>query len=175
MKIIAELAGRIAELERRVSSGVRHGTVAEVDPAAGTVRLKIGTDADGGDFLSPPIPYAQTMGALKAHIPPSVGQNMTMMAPGGDWRQALAIGLSASDANPSPSGAGDQNVITFGSATITLAGDGLTISVGGVSVSISGGGLAVTGGAVTHNGTNIGDDHTHSGIVPGPANTGPPN
>lgn len=156
-----------------MAGGARHGVVHEVDPAAGTVRIKLG-DGPDGPFLSPPIPYAQTMGALKAHIPPSVGQSMTMLAPGGDWRQAVAIGMSASNANPSPSGAGDENVITFGSATITLTGDGLTIEAGGVTVSITGDGLSVDGGKVRHNGTDIGDTHKHSGVTIGPNNTGAP-
>jgi hypothetical protein len=174
MRALAEVLARVAELERKVAGGQRSGFVHEVDPGAGTVRLKLG-DGPDGPFLSPPIPYAQTMGALKAHIPPVVGQSMTMLAPGGDWRQAVAISLSASDSNPSPSGAADQNVITFGSVTITLQGSGLVIEAGGCTVTISGDGLSVDGGMVRHNGTDIGDTHTHSGITPGPANTGPPN
>lgn len=170
MKALAEVLARVSELERKVSGGARHGTVYSVDAAAGTVRLKLG-DGPDGPFLSPSIPYAQTMGAIKAHIPPSIGQNMTMIAPGGIWDQAVAIGMSASTANPSPSGAGDRAVITLGAATITLAGDSLVIAVGGASVTISGAGLAVTGGQVTHNGTNIGDDHVHGGVAPGPADT----
>lgn len=174
MRAIAEVLARVAELERRMDGSQRHGVVHEVDPQAGTVRLRLGEGTDGEPFLSPPIPYAQTMGALKAHIPPSVGQQMTMMAPGGDWRQAVAMGMSASEANPSPSGAGDQNVITFGAVKIALTGDGVTIEAGGVTLSITGGGMAVTGGEVTHNGTNIGDDHEHKGVVMGGDNTGPP-
>lgn len=173
MRALAEVLARVAELERKVAGSARHGVVHEVDPAEGTVRLKIGEGPDG-PFLSPAIPYAQTMGAIKAHIPPSVGQAMTLIAPGGDWRQAVAIGLSASQANASPSGAGDQAVITFGSVTITMTGGGVTISAGGTSVSITGAGLAVTGGQVTHNGQDIGDTHTHSGVVPGGSTTGPP-
>jgi hypothetical protein len=175
MRAIAEILARLAELERKMAGSARHGVVAEVDPGAGTVRLKLGEDANGAPFLSPPIPYAQTMGALKAHVPPSVGQGMSLIAPGGDWRQAVAIGLSANNANPSPSGAGNQNVITFGSVTITLTGGGLTIASGGVSVQVSSSGLTVTGGAVTHDGKNIGKNHTHSGVTPGGASTGQPN
>lgn len=35
--------------------------------------------------------------------------------------------------------------------------------------------VAVSGSSLTHNGTNVGDSHTHSGITPGPASTGAPN
>lgn len=174
MKMLAEIAGRLAELERRVAGAARHGVVHEVDPAAGTVRLRLGDGPDGQHFLSPAIPYAQTMGAIKAHIPPSVGQTMTLIAPGGDWQQGIAVGMSASDANPSPSGAGDQNVITFGAVTIRLTSDGLTVSAGGTTVTINGSGLSVDGGEVKHNGTDIGDTHRHGGVKPGPSPTDVP-
>jgi hypothetical protein len=36
-------------------------------------------------------------------------------------------------------------------------------------------GLSIVGGTITHNGKNIGDTHTHGGIVPGADNTLGPN
>lgn len=173
MREFSEMMGRLAELERRVSLMMRGGTVAEVDPAKGLVRLKIGTGANG-DLLSPWIGYGQMGGALKVHSSPSVGQQMAMFAPSGALDQAIALPMGFSDANPSPSGAGDQSVLTFGSATITLAGGGLTIAVGGVSMVISGGGVEITGGAVTHNGVNIGATHKHGGVSTGGAQTAQP-
>lgn len=183
------LARRVEDIERRMRGAFRQGTVAEVDPAAGTVRLKLGEN-DQGDYLSAPIPYAQTAGAVKFHNPPSVGQQMMAMSPGGDLRQAVAMPLGFSEGNASPSGAGDQHVMTFGSVTITIKGDEVSVATGGkvtieaaseVSLSaggcdavLSGSGLAVTGGQVTHNGTDIGDSHTHSGITSGPSRTGDP-
>lgn len=174
MRALVEAYSRIAELERRVAGMVRHGPIAEVDPAAGTVRLDLGAATGGGRMLSPPIPYSQTAGALKAHIPPTVGQQMTIMAPSGDWRQAVALPLTWSDNNASPSGAGDENVITFGDVNITLKADALRVAVGGVSLSISAEGVAIEGGKVTHNGTDIGDSHVHGGVDRGGSNTNPP-
>lgn len=97
-------------------------------------------------------------------------------------------------------GAVDTENVTlqYGGGTLKLASDGsLTIDVpqmtvnapetefnGNVSVNgaISftdgmtgtGSGLAITGGSVTHNGTNIGADHRHSGVETGGGNTGGP-
>lgn len=34
--------------------------------------------------------------------------------------------------------------------------------------------VEVVGGTLTHNGVNVGDDHTHDGVEPGGGNTGPP-
>lgn len=174
MRALVEAFTRIAELERRVAGMVRHGPIAEVDPATGTVRLDLGEATGGGRMLSPPIPYSQAAGALKAHIPPTVGQQMTIMAPSGDWRQAVALPMTWSDANAAPSSAGDENVITYGSATITLKSDALALTVGGVTLTISAEGVAIDGGKVTHNGADIGDSHVHDGIERGGGRTNPP-
>jgi phage baseplate assembly protein gpV len=181
MSEYSDLRAEIAELRRRVAGMMVHGTVHEVDAAAGTVRLRLGDGPDGEPFLGPAIPYAQFAGALKAHTPPSVGQQMTMLSPGGDFRQAVAAPMTWSDENASPSDRGDANAVTFGSVRIDLEGGALRITVGGTSVVISGGGvsidgdaIALAGAALTHNGKNVGDDHVHEGVVPGPAETGPP-
>lgn len=190
---LVEVAARVADLERRFSGMMRHGTVAEVDPEQQRVRLDFGP-AHGaeGRFLSPWVPYAQFSGALKVHTPPTVGQQLTAMSPTGDFQQAVAIPLTHSSQNPSPSGAGDQNVVTYGNVTMTLADDlvqaevgGLTfkltgsaaeVSVGGVTFKVSGAGVEITGGMVKHNGTNIGDTHTHTDTPGlGAGTTSPPN
>jgi phage baseplate assembly protein V len=187
MREIVELAARIAELERRFAGTIRHGTVAEVDPASGRARLDLGESTEGGRFLSPWVPYSQIAGALKAHVPPSVGQQLTLVAPGGDWQQAVAVPLGFSEKNPSPSSAGDRNVITYGNVTLTLADDlvraeigslafeitsaKVRITVGGVTFMVSGGGVEITGGAVRHDGRNIGSTHIHGGVTPGEGKT----
>jgi phage baseplate assembly protein gpV len=173
MRSVVELAARLVELEHRLANLARHGTVHSVDAAAGTVRLAIGESEDG-PLLSPPIPYGQIAGALKVHSPPSVGQQMTLVAPSGDPRQGVALPMTWSDANASPSDKGDEHVVKIGSVTMTLKGDGLTLSVGGVSIAISGSGVAIEGGNVTHDGKNIGSDHRHTEVMPGAAETGPP-
>jgi len=144
MREIADLVARIAELERRASAGHLSGTVHAVDPAKGLVRLNLGDATGGGPALSPWVRYAQTGGALKVHAPPTVGQQMTVMAPAGDMSQGIAMSLGWSDANPSPSGAGDQNVLTFGAVTVTMTGSALTIEVGGSSIEITAGGIQMT-------------------------------
>lgn len=171
---ILKLVQRVAGLESRVRGIHREGTVVEVDPGAGTLRLKLGEGQDGEPYLSARIPYAQTAGAMKFHNPPSVGQQMMAVSPDGDLRQAVAHPLGFSDDEVSPGSDGGSHVLTLGDVTMTVKGDGVTISVGGVSVAITASGLAVTGGEVSHNGTDTGDTHTHSGISPGPARTGTP-
>lgn len=172
-KLFVDLFRRVAELERRADGMVKQGPVAEVDAAAGTVRIRLG-GTDSEPFLSPPIPYAQFAGALKVHTPPSVGQQMTVISGVGDFRQGLALPMTWSDQNAAPSDKGDENVVTFGDVRIELSGGGLKIMVGGVSVEISGAGLTINGGRVEHDGKNIGSTHIHGGVEPGGATTSGP-
>lgn len=174
MRELAELVGRVADLERRVFGMMRHGTVAAVDPARGMVRIKMGASTAGGDFLGPWVPYSQLAGAIKAHVPPAVGQQMTIMSPSGDLRQAVALPLTWSDQNESPSSSGSENVLTFGAVTITLHADGIRVEVGGVGFEITGDGTFFSGGRVEHDGKNIGSTHIHGGIERGPSNTDVP-
>ncbi|RWX72588.1 phage baseplate assembly protein V [Mesorhizobium sp. M2A.F.Ca.ET.039.01.1.1] len=150
MHPVAELAARVAELERRANNMMRHGTVAEVDPAKATVRLRIG-GTDEKPFLSPPIPYGQIAGAMKVHTPPSVGQQMTLLSPTGDFRQAVAMPLTWSDQNASPSQAGDQHVLKFGSCTITIKGDEVHVEVPKVTLICGGSSFELTGGGLKMN------------------------
>ncbi|MCI5078715.1 hypothetical protein [Oricola sp.] len=167
---LVELVARVAELERRFAGMMRHGTVAEVDPARQRIRLDFGP-AHGaeGRFLSPWVPYAQFSGALRVHTPPTVGQQFTAMSPTGDFQQAVAVPLTHSTANPSPSTAADQNVLSFGDVTLTLAEDRLEIAVGAVRFKVDGDNVEITGGEVRHNGANIGDSHVHGGVASGPS------
>ncbi len=174
MREIVELAARIAELERRFSGMMRHGTVEEVDPGKHRIRLKLGTDEDGKPFLSPWIPYTQTAGDLKIHAPPSIGQQFTLMAPAGDWQQAVAIPFTWSNQNPSPSENADENVLAFGDVRMTLSDGSLKIRAAGVTLELTGNGVSISGGEVTHDGRNIGSTHTHGGVVVGTQSTDVP-
>lgn len=185
-----QLAKRVADLERRVSSGLQYGTVSSVDPAAGTVRIVLAS-GPAGDVISGPIPYAQTAGAVKIHSPPSEGQQMMVMSPGGDIRQAIAMPMTFSNAEASPGAAGDTHVLTFGDLVMTMQGGSLILAiggmtaafdgaqviftVGGVATTISASGFSVDGGQVRHNGTDIGSTHTHGGVNRGDSNTNAPN
>ena len=51
---LVELASRLTEIERRMAGIMRHGTVAEVDPARQRMRLDFGpAHGSDGRFLSP--------------------------------------------------------------------------------------------------------------------------
>jgi hypothetical protein len=75
--------------------------------------------------------------------------------------------------------------LSNGTASITLnaagqvqitAPGGLSAitSPGGASFSIGAAGSGFTGGTLNHDGVNVGNDHVHSGVEPGPGTTGGP-
>lgn len=135
---LVEVVARLADLERRVSGLVRHGTVAEVDPTRQRVRLDFGP-AHGaeGRFLSPWLPYAQFSGELRVHTPPTIGQQLTAVSPSGDPQQAVAVPLTHHAGNPSLSNAGDANVITYGNVRMTLADDLVQVDVGSAALRLT--------------------------------------
>lgn len=182
---LVELHAQVAELRRRINGMVQQGPVTHVDAAKGLLRLRLG-GTDGEPFLSPWIPYAQMMGALKVHTPPAVGQQYTAVSVDGDYRQGLAIPMTQSDQNKSPSQSADENVATFGGFKITLGKEHLVVANGGLSVDISGSRVAikgdvtiegkfdVTGPSFTHNSHDVGATHLHTDVMPGGALSGPP-
>lgn len=134
--IIARLDRRVIDLERRLDNTVRHGVVSDVDAAKQVARLKIG-GTDEEPMKSAWVPYAQIAGAMKVHSPPSVGQNMTLLMPTGDIRQALAVPFTWNNANPSPSNKLDEHIMKFGDVTVTVKADSLTLAVGGSQIVIT--------------------------------------
>ena len=183
----------LPDIERRTANQIRMGTVLAVDYAGARVRIK------SGEIESAWLPWStgRASGAKRRWDPPEVGEQVVMLAPTGDLRQAVVLTgvfqASAGAPNASPDKDttvyGDGTVVEYDRASHTLLADlgaskikvtrsEVLLQVGGVSVSITGGGVAITGGTVTHNGINIGDTHTHIGspsAPPGPvSNTGAP-
>lgn len=77
--------------------------------------------------------------------------------------------------------AGSTAVVTEESITLTVGGgvvttkDGeITLTAAGVTLKVSSAGVEISGGNVTHDGTNIGKTHKHSGVQAGSAQTGTP-
>ena len=171
---LASLRRRIADLERRQENSARHGAVTDVDAEKQLVRLAIGKGPDGTVQKSAWIPYGQFAGALKVHTPPTVGQNMSMFAPGGSIEQAVALPFTWNDDNESPSDKEDENVITYGDVRLTLKEDHIRIEISGVVWKLSGEGFAQAGGGMGHDGQDVGKTHRHPEVMPGPAETGTP-
>ncbi len=166
---MADLYRRVAEVERRNRNRKRTGKVADVDYARGLARVELSTQ-DGKTYLTPWMPWKEiASGGIKSHIPPTQGEQVDVVSESGDLTDAVIDMSVPSSANPRPHD-GPEAVITKGGARITIA-DGAVEIVADVTIR---GTLAVHGPGVSHNGTDIGDTHKHTGVVPGAALTGEP-
>lgn len=188
-----EIYQRVQRLEGQNARAMRPGTVAEVRD--GAVRLRLG-GTDGEPYLSPWMPYSQMAGAIKGHARPSVGQQMTAFAPGGDMRQATAVPFTWSYANASP-GAGPDPVFTYGDVrveihpgevkatvgggSLSLTGDAFEVKVGGGSIKLTASEFEMladlvkaVGASLKHNDREVGDTHRHIDVVPGGGTSGVP-
>ena len=92
---------------------MRFGKITDVDAKKQQYRQEVGVDGDGKAVKSPWIPYGQHAGLFKSHNPPSVGQQMIMLSPDGDFNQAMGLPMTWSDNNKSPGDKPDEHVTTF--------------------------------------------------------------
>ncbi|CAM5772016.1 hypothetical protein LMIY3S_03702 [Labrys miyagiensis] len=102
---------------------------------------------------------------------------------GGSRSHPVVIATGDRRSRPKGRPEGDVTLYHYNGSEVHLANDGINVNsagnpinvtVGGVTFKISADGVDIQGGTITHNGKNIGSDHVHTGIQPGPANTGPP-
>lgn len=172
----ADLAYRIAELERRARNRKRTGTVVAVDHAKGKARVQI-SDENGKPYLGPWMPWKEVAaGGIKTHIPPTVGEQVDVVSESGDLTDAVIDMSIPSDANPRPHD-GPEAVITKGATRITIGDDEATIQTPNLKVKADveiEGEVRITGSSVTHNGHSIGSDHLHTDVMQGGALSGPP-
>lgn len=131
---ILQLEQRLTEAERKLATMIRHGPVTEVDTKKQMVRIQLNPEGQGQDkedpFLTAWVPYAQQAGAYKFHNPPSKGQNMTVISPGGDPGQAIALPFTWSNAFKSPGDSEDEHKITFGDSLVSIKKDTLDVKNG---------------------------------------------
>lgn len=74
---------------------LRLGTIASVDLENGTVEVET------GDVRTAPIPFSTgRAGATRIWSPPSAGEQVMLLCPGGDIEGAVAVGAIAQDAFP---------------------------------------------------------------------------
>lgn len=174
---IRTLKKQINELSSRLARSHMTGKVVEVEN--NKIRLELLPPEGGKKFLSPWVRVQEEggdgKGGYSSYTQAVVGQNMRLMSPSGEIsEESLAIQDGPTDDNPSP-GEGLKKVMKHGDATFTIADGAITISVGGHTAKFSSAGLTLTGGRIEHEGLNIGSDHTHKDVTPGPSNTGVPN
>lgn len=178
------------ELQRLIHNLIRLGTIAQVDHARARVRVQ------SGELLTDWLLWLESRaGTTRSWNPPTVGEQVLVFSPGGDPATGVVLGALYRDAHPAPAQSGnvcrwdmpDGAVIEYDHANSHLSADlpgtaSLT-APGGATVNadtvINGnttvnGSFAASGGGFTHNGVNVGDNHTHGGVKSGPSSTGAP-
>jgi phage baseplate assembly protein gpV len=134
-----------ATLEDRMDKQVRHGKVTDVDTTKWLARIEV-ANKDGTSTKSDWVPYAQQagpdgqgsgQGAYKFHQPPTVGQQMTLFSPNGDFRQAIILPFTWYNKATSPSTGADP-VLTYGNLKITYLKGEYKIAIGdAVSIDVT--------------------------------------
>lgn len=159
--MMTDLLMRLSDLERRIASIVRYGTITGVDPASARARVTF-----GGDTESAALPFSTSRaGGARVWSPPVAGEQVLVFSPMGDTGAGVIMGSVPSDAFPPPSSDG-------GTYRIDLPG-GVSISVAGGSISITAPGDIILNGDVIADGISL-ISHVHSGVQSGGSNTGEP-
>lgn len=186
------------EAARRLENLIRRGTVAAVRLASpARLRVKVGDNTT--DWL--PWLALRAGGAQGGRhwSPPVVGEQAVVLCQGGDMAQGVALVGLYSDAMPQPSEQPDcermewteHNYLQWlrgaleimclesisldvgqGQCRLHMTPDSLQINVGGASLSMTAEGIT-TSVDIVAKGISL-TSHRHSGVEPGPANTGGP-
>lgn len=91
-----------AELLRLIHNLARFGTIAEVDHARARVRVAT------GEITTAWLPWLELRaGTTRTWNPPTVGEQVVVLAPGGDMAAAIAITGLYRDQHPAPSASPD--------------------------------------------------------------------
>lgn len=150
-------------------SGLWPGVVASYNPTKRTARVRIPGMTDGSDTL-PEAVFSNPLGdrADLTEIRIQAGDPVWLMFECGDARFPIITGYrTPREGNPT-------DWRRWAHANMEFTADGV-LQINAAQVQINAPVVQITGASLTHNGTNIGDTHTHSGITAGPASTGTPN
>lgn len=150
----------LPDLARRVANGVRFGVISAVDHAAARVRVT------SGEIVTAWLPWAtgRAAGPKRRWDPPAVGEQVVVIAPGGDLTQAIVIPGVYQDTAAAPSDSPDKDTTLYGdgalieydraSHTYTLdvpASGKIILKCGATTLEISNAGVVLTAPNVDFN------------------------
>lgn len=158
--------------EYEANSTNKRGIIVDRDPAK--MRIKVRFDDEDAVVSSWIDVLAKSTKATKTFMMPDLGEEVwcAMDAKGED---GCLIGSKYNDPNAPPHASNDEiGLVWPGGFFYVNKGSGdVTINTTG-TVKIVAGAIELESATLTHNGTDISDEHKHSGISPGPSNTGTP-
>lgn len=132
--------------DRRLHGLIRVGTVQEVDPETAKARVTFGADTK-----SAWIPWAGRAGVIDEWSPPAVGEQVTIIAPGGDTAQGIIIGSTPSDANPKRSQDGEEYRVSIGESYISMTAGRILLSSNGSTLELDAAGIRLNGARIDLN------------------------
>lgn len=153
------------------NAGVKRGLVVELDPKK--MRVKVNFDDEDETVSMWVDVLARSAGAVKTYMMPNQDDEVWCMmdAKGED---GCVVGSKYNDKDTPPSADNAHITMTGPFGTIHIDGTNLLVDIIG-DIQIKAGGEIITLSALlTHNGKNVGHTHKHTGILPGPSNTGVP-
>lgn len=163
MKSIADAFRKIADLYRLVNNLIRIGTIVEVDHQKARARVKTGGNTTGWQKW-----VTLRAGTTTEWNPPTKGEQVVLLSPGGDLAQAvILVGLFTSNA---PSQSADEHKRVYpdgatinydhvkkklvatlpGKTNVNITGDA-TVNVGGDATTAVGGVCKVNAAMIHHN------------------------
>lgn len=152
-----------------LSALIRFGTVIEVTLSPPRCRVRFGDPEDGGDDgETPPIRWlAGRAGKTRRWSPPSVGEEVLLLAPDGQIGNAVALTGLSNDDNPPPSEE-DVELIRFDDGAILsydAAAHALTaiLPAGGTVAIEAAGGVSIKGPVTIEGAVSIEGDVTIEG------------
>lgn len=178
------------DVQRLVGDIVREGTIASVDLGTGTCRVQIADDLTTGD-----IPWSSgRVGKTSVWSPPSVGEQVLVLAPEADTERAIVFGSLSSDASPHPASDGSTLIAFEDGARILYNPESHTLDAvlpdGGKALIEAPGGIRLVGpltveGDIDLQGKMTATDdivaggkslkgHKHTNVQAGGAVSGPP-
>jgi phage baseplate assembly protein gpV len=156
-----------AEADRMIANICQVGYVTAVDNATSRVRVRI------GDLDTASIPVMQIRsGTIKLHWMPSVGEQVTVNAPGGDMARAYVAGSIAIDGNAVAPNAASPTM-DLGGGTLRVIGKLYVQGDVEITGKIDVAGNVTSAADVVASGKSL-VSHVHGGVTPGAANTGAP-
>jgi len=116
---ISWLVNEIAELKRRDRNRKRTGKISKIDLSKGLARVEFEI-RDGKKYLSPWMPWKEiAAGNIKAHIPPSIGEQVDVVSETGDLGDGVIDMSIPSNQNARPHD-GEEAVLTIGGTRIEV-------------------------------------------------------
>lgn len=136
--MVAYLARKVAEIERRLRGQSQEGRVVEADPGRGRYRVALREGDE--EFISPWLrTEALSAGALRIQAEPTIGQTVQVRSESGDLTDGIIAlsGYHEDDELIRPHDKNGEFYLTVGASTIHVNAEMILLQVGGSFIKIT--------------------------------------